>query len=769
MSSQTLQIGDNPPSSSPSFVQQGQVDWVAFANSTVSASVSVMQRFSAAGVQPVTVAGGLALGSRFELGKKGTHNMDTALKTLNGVFGYGKLLYYGFGYRSFVNILAETKVGVNLVALCATLVDMHDIAFAAEVLAALWKLESFPDQFEPSMSQFTALVTACSGVIAATVFGQIGDMMLGDLRKILRLSSRSGLPRRSESSAQDVAKVLHGLFQISQGARERIQIIGGPSCSFVGAFAHWLLNFTVYVEDDSGTIIHADTLGHEAAQVRIRYSDMNKLSAELNISSTTYILRDYEMLFMTNETYEGIGVKARTSWDGCLKRAFWGSAERLINGSHILGSYLGSAARIFAALARGEADVGEFSRLYFGDFVDGAYGRGFIENVGAIFPELERVEHFEKIMLKAFNNSVEHALSNLQVAVTSLTDLCECGLCSGEATRCVNELQDECADTYCVLGTAMTIASLVRLVACLDIHEKLNPTISGLHLIYKQCDRRIHLNGRRRQSPLRLNDILCLHSLNDDNYALLSSDEIMAGAHCLFTGHPSEQSALQRTRTALSLNGICCYIEALHGPSSNASVLRRVRVLPGRILRGDREYAEVFDGPGPPFQFHLPRAKFSPTSVTTPATYREDEFEVKPLVEEQSNGLGLSFYYEAAFPMAVARIEPGNLTQRVLLRTGLIVCNRRTCKKDLAFPCRYIQDGWMLLDESFKEQEADQSINCLIWPFRESFDVGRCVAIQTALQNEDIFVRRDECLPCCTKTVVTSSERLTHRPFVVII
>lgn len=132
MSSQALILGDS--SASPSFVQQGEVDWVAFANTTVSASVSVMQRLSAAGVQPVTVAGGLALGSRFEIGKKGAENMNIALKNLSGVFGYGKILYYGFGYRSFVNILTETKVGVNLVALCASLIDMHDVSYATEVL-----------------------------------------------------------------------------------------------------------------------------------------------------------------------------------------------------------------------------------------------------------------------------------------------------------------------------------------------------------------------------------------------------------------------------------------------------------------------------------------------------------------------------------------------------------------------------------------------------------------------------------------------------------
>ena len=225
----SLQIGGN--SASLGFIQRGQVDWVAFANTTVTASVSVIQRCSAAGVQPVTVAGGLALGSRFELGYKGAQNMDVTLKNLSGVFGFDKILSYGFGHRSFVNILTETKVGVNLVALCACLVDMHSVPIAAEVLAALWKLEAFPEEFEPSMAQFNALANACAGVVAATVFGQIGDMMSGDLRKRLRLSSGGGLPRGSISTSEDIANALHGLFQISRGTHERIQISGGLSSS----------------------------------------------------------------------------------------------------------------------------------------------------------------------------------------------------------------------------------------------------------------------------------------------------------------------------------------------------------------------------------------------------------------------------------------------------------------------------------------------------------------------------------------------------------
>ena len=300
MPSRALHIG-NDGEANPGFVQQGQVDWVAFGKSTMSASISVMQRFSAAGVQPVTVAGGLALGSRFELGKKGAQNMDVALKNLSGVFGYDKILYYGFGYRSFVNILTETKVGVNLVALCACLVEMHGVRISAEILAALWKLEAFPERFEPAISQFNALVTACAGVVADTTFGQVGDIMLGDIRKLMPGKSiKGGFAPGSISNAEDIAKALHGLFQISRNSLEYIEVVGGANCSFIGAFAHWLLDLTVHVEDEVGTGIYQNSSNYETVQLRIRYRSLDQVSTELHIASRTYVLGNHhEMLFHT--------------------------------------------------------------------------------------------------------------------------------------------------------------------------------------------------------------------------------------------------------------------------------------------------------------------------------------------------------------------------------------------------------------------------------------------------------------------------------------
>jgi hypothetical protein len=747
MSSQALQIGNS--SANPGFVQQGQVDWVAFANSTISASISVMQRCSAAGVQPVTVAGGLALGSRFELDKKGAQNMDVALKDLSGVFGYDKLLYYGFGYRSFVNILTETKVGVNLVALCACLVDMHGIEIAADVLAALWKLEAFPEQFEPAISQFNALATACAGVVAATAFGQIGDIMLGDLRKLTPGKSIvTGIPMGSISNADDIAKALHGLFRISRGTLEYIEVVGGANCSFIGALAHWLLDLTVHVEDDAGTPIYQNTLDRESAQVRIRYCSLDRVSTELHIASTTYVLGNHSNMLIHTPWEEKLALLVRTPWDGCLERVFWSSTRRLKNLSRILGDFLGSAARIFAALARGEADVGDFSREDFAEFVDGTYGHGFVKSVENIFPELGRINGIGPVMLEASKASFKQALSNLQEAIDSLMSLCECDSCQYSTGKHDTYTIDALEDTNCILATTMTITSLVRLIAGLERNDMISPTIAGLQQLYGQCLRRKEL--RWAHSSLAVGDALgLLRDWDDGSHCSLTPAYLMADVQCLFSGYrPTKDEVFRNNyRTALSYNGICCYLEVLRGLSSNATVLRRIHVVPGRIQRGDREYTAVWDcAPAP--QSQLPKATLGVESVTLPTELRDDKIDIKALVTEVSGGGPLIFYYQAMFQGATVRIRPGMLTQRVLERSGLITCDKRTCDRDLVFPCRVIRQGW---DIGEHWRKSGRSTDCLIWPFRED-DIGRCVAIEMGLDSAP-YIRQGECLPCCTKSV----------------
>lgn len=333
--------------------------------------------------------------------------------------------------------------------------------------------------------------------------------------------------------------------------------------------------------------------------------------------------------------------------------------------SRILGEFLGSAARIFAALAGGEADVGEFSRADFAEFVYGTYGHGFVKSVGNVFAELGRVDGLDAIMLDASNASFKQALSSLQMSIDSLVRLCECDICKDLASRRNTDTRDAMKDKNCILVTTVAITSLVRLVAGMKRHGTINPTIAGLQHLYGQCLQRIEVSCRTNGSPT-IPDALGL-LLNPDGLTgyPLTPAYLMADVQCLFTGHrpTQDETHCNNYRTAFSYNGICCYLEVLHGLSSNAAVLRRIHVLPGRIQRGDREYTTVWDcAPGP--QSQLPKATLGVKTVTPSSEPRDDSIDIKALVTEVSGGGQLIFYYQALFQEArVVRIRPGMLTQ----------------------------------------------------------------------------------------------------------
>ncbi len=74
-----LQIGNS--SSSSGFSQQGTIDWVQLSNTTVSASVAVLARLSAANIHPMTLVVGQALCMNFKLSLKGEFNSFSAFNS----------------------------------------------------------------------------------------------------------------------------------------------------------------------------------------------------------------------------------------------------------------------------------------------------------------------------------------------------------------------------------------------------------------------------------------------------------------------------------------------------------------------------------------------------------------------------------------------------------------------------------------------------------------------------------------------------------------
>ena len=256
----TYQVGGP---SAPAFAQQGQVDWVAFGNTTWSMTSALLQRFSGADIQPATYGAGVALGCRFTLGSRAQHRIEKILDGLQGRGSFHNILWFGFGYRSFVNMIKTTRPGFQLVALCACIAETHSLDVAGFILQEVWKKCEFPIEYEPSHEQFANLVKPCQGIFAASSFGSHVNRMLGS-EWSTELNSKNDWDRCAQAS--DIAKVLRALFDISNGRIDSITVSGGCECAWVGAVAEWLFDLNVQVEG-----VHDEMPEYQSPHVVIKY------------------------------------------------------------------------------------------------------------------------------------------------------------------------------------------------------------------------------------------------------------------------------------------------------------------------------------------------------------------------------------------------------------------------------------------------------------------------------------------------------------------
>jgi len=256
-------------STNAAFPQQGQVDWVSFGNTVYSLTASTLQRFTSAGVQPATYAAGIALAHRFKIGSLGEKRMNDAIQNLRGVPGFDQILYFGFGHKSFVKLLAEDPRGSELVALCSCLGEMHSDTMTAWVLRELWSIEGFPDEYKPPQSQFMALAKACGGVLTRTSFS---NTVAGMHRQVWDDWHKSII---MVSPSVDIARVVSGLFKISRGEVATITVLGYSECAFIAGIAQWLFNFTVRVEEEGSNLVYTNAPEHEIAQVTLRYVEVD--------------------------------------------------------------------------------------------------------------------------------------------------------------------------------------------------------------------------------------------------------------------------------------------------------------------------------------------------------------------------------------------------------------------------------------------------------------------------------------------------------------
>ena len=143
----------------------------------------------------------------------------------------------------------------------------------------------------------------------------------------------------------------------------------------------------------------------------------------------------------------------------------------------------------------------------------------------------------------------------------------------------------------------------------------------------------------------------------------------------------------------------------------------------------------------------------------------QPNLKVEPLAAEVATEQAISCSYRISMPSASIRLHPGKLYFQIMWRTGHIICTGVSCASNLAFPCQVVKSGWAVRQNLTQNVTHFSRIACCIWPYED--EVARCMVLVTHFNGEGrntkkdtVFVRRRECLPCCTKSILQESSQI---------
>jgi len=213
------------------FQQSGQLDWVSLSKSTFSFGLDVLVRFSKAELDPATMAIGLIACNRFVIKAEAQKRIYDALSSLKSFSSYGKLVWFGFGIKSIIKVLAETEHGMACVALCACMSISYDSFYVAEVLRDFCKFREAPPDIIPSIHQWKVLVHICAGSVTDSKFP---TLLEGLIRLVL---PRAGVLFHQPTSPEALTKAIGALVNVSNGMLANVTIAGGLDCIWLAAIS----------------------------------------------------------------------------------------------------------------------------------------------------------------------------------------------------------------------------------------------------------------------------------------------------------------------------------------------------------------------------------------------------------------------------------------------------------------------------------------------------------------------------------------------------
>ena len=712
-----------------SFVQQGTVDWPSLAKASVTASVSVLTRFSGAGVEPWTAMFAQVVLGTFQLSTKGEARLNEALGKLVSFGSAGDLMYFGFGVKHIVRTLAESREGMATVAICASLTEAHSSEMSTSIIQEYAKLygAGATSNLVPSYRQWEALVRACSGVLAQSPFGVVVEFFL-------RLNPHKGETHHWCGNIKDVAHALEGLAKVSNGLMKSMVLKGDSSCAFLAAIAQWLLDLRVVVQDASGQIVYPSVEPHvNDYQLMIIYVDDTVTSESVARVGGAYYIGHLDDVINNKDENQVLG--GRVEWANALCHTFGYSATELLQMPTLLGALFGGAAKIYS-LGGNETSTPKQLPTH---FTPEASGRAFIDLACRTLPELADSRN-------AIENTLEQpddeAYLHFEKTSALLREVCCCYKCCS---------YDKPARSTCLWLLAHTAIQLIRQVSTIaSIPADLFPRRGGLRRLYEDL-------SLTQWSAEKLN-LDPLHAL--DYIGLLDLATTLFGF-----GHKVNKNIKGKTLgiSVLSSGGLCFVLDGVLELSIKKEQALRVHIIPGQIEWDGKLYEKASDGLRGGSRDLIPQMVLPvPKALFEAQTQLIASMTVRAIVSESFGELRLS--YEIISTSGNAYVGPALLCDQIASASSNVSCFGQSCR-----PYNRLQEDFrlMLSPRIPPEPITSQRVGSLDLPekpvimlFGEN-KVASCVAFQ--LVNNFIYKYRyilqdTECISCCARRAMKTDK-----------
>ena len=584
--------------SSSQFPQQGQVDWSSLGKNTVEFTVDVLSRLSKAGIEALTVYAAKVLFSHAKLDQLGEQRILDALKAVKAFSSHSNVVWFGFGIKNILRSLSETQQGIACIGICSCLTEEFSTEKSAQILGELFQLYNPPADLRPSLRQWHAIVSSCEGVVTTTNFG----FVLSGLARICLLDGHNGLC--TSSKPKDLAHVLKGLFDVSNGTLDKIHISGGSDCAWIAAVGHWLFGLQVVVEDASGNIIYRPggirSATRHDPQVVLSYSTVGPQSPGTSaITQKSYSLSSGRFLvdMVLGSLPEGdLLSHGRLDWSTCLLDAFGQSMKSLLTSfAPQTAKCLGSAARIYESrICDFDEELNE--ELNEGCSVrrlvctPGSFGRGFWIHARQQFPELRNAPGLIKTMERHQEQSLDLAIQSFLESINSLATICRCQDCKNDSAG--KGLSSDESTTrqkpLCLVRLIYVLCSLIQLSSQIIFQKDLVvcPTLNGMNRLYMMT----------RPTMPSTEDFG--NTTQISWLALLSIPFQFTDLHTmglLFNGRVDFDPLdfAQKHTCASAADGVCIYLNSVCEISSDPQRACLIHIVPGRIEWNNFSYHRV--------------------------------------------------------------------------------------------------------------------------------------------------------------------------------